>query len=101
MYKDARNRVRVGSEYSEEFGVKEGVLQGSVLSPVTFHHCARGLSREFHTGCPWELLHADDLMISAESMKELLVKLKTRKAEMERKGPRVNIGKTKIMVSGE
>ena len=55
------------------------------------------LSREFRTGCPWELLYADDLMISAESMEELLVKLKTWKAEMEKKCLRVNMGKTKIM----
>ena len=40
MYKDVRSRVRVGSGYSEEFGVKVGVHQGSVLSPL--HHCARG-----------------------------------------------------------
>ena len=39
-------------------------------------------------------------MISAESMEELLVKLKTWTAEMERKGLRVNMGKTKIMASG-
>ena len=39
-------------------------------------------------------------MISAESMEELLVKLKTWKTEMEKKGLRVNMGKTKIMVSG-
>ena len=58
------------------------------------------LSREFHTGCPWELLYADDLMISAESMEELLVKLKTWKTEMGKKGLRVYMGKTKIMVSG-
>ena len=58
------------------------------------------LSREFRTGCPWELLYADDFMISAESMEELLVKLKTWKSEMEKKGLRKNMGKTKIMVSG-
>ena len=58
------------------------------------------LSREFRTGCPWELLYADDLMISAESMKELLVKVQTWKTEMEKKGLRVNMGKTKIMESG-
>ena len=46
------------------------------------------------------MLYADDFMISVESMEELLVKLKTWKAEMERKGLLVNIGKTKIMVSG-
>ena len=33
-------------------------------------------------------------------MEELLVKLKTWKTEMEKKGLRVNMGKTKIMVSG-
>ena len=100
MYKDVRSRVRVGSGYSEEFGVKVGVHQGSVLSPLLFIIVLEALSREFRTGCPWELLYADDLMISAESMEELLVKLKTWKAEMERKGLRVNMGKTKIMVSG-
>ena len=38
--------------------------------------------------CSWELLYADDLMISAESItiKELLVKLKTLKSEMAKKG---------------
>ena len=39
-------------------------------------------------------------MISAESMEELLVKVKTWKAKMEKKGLCVNMGKTKIMDSG-
>ena len=38
MYAHVRSRVRVGEEYSEEFEVKVGVHQGSVLSPL--HHCA-------------------------------------------------------------
>ena len=100
MYTDVRSRVRVGNGYSEEFGVGVGVHQGSVLSPLLFIIVLEALSREFCTGCPWELLYADDLMISAESMEELLVKLKTWKTEMEKKGLRVNMGKTKIMVSG-
>ena len=33
-------------------------------------------------------------------MAELLVKLKTWKSEMEKKGLQVNMGKTKIIVSG-
>ena len=36
MYNNARSRVRVGSEYSEEFEVGVGVHQGSVLSPLLF-----------------------------------------------------------------
>ena len=100
MYKDVRSRVRVGDGYSEEFGVGVGVHQGSVLSPLLFIIVLEALSREFRTGCPWELLYADDLMISAGSMEELLVKVKTWKTEMEKKGLRVNMGKTKIMESG-
>ena len=100
MYKDVRSTVRVGDGYSEEFGVGVGVHQGSVLSPLLFIIVLEALSREFRTGCPWELLYADDLMISAESMEELLVKVQTWKTEMEKKGLRVNMGKTKIMESG-
>ena len=100
MYKDVRSRVRVGDGYSEEFGVGVGVHQGSVLSPLLFIIVLEALSREFRRGCPWELLYADDLMISAESMAELLVKVQTWKTEMEKKGLRVNMRKTKIMESG-
>ena len=65
------------------------VHQGSVLSPLLFIIVLEALSREFRTGCPWELLYADDLMISAESMEELLVKVQTWKTV-----------KIKIMESG-
>ena len=59
------------------------------------------LSREFRTGCPWELLYTDDLMISAGfmSMEELLVKLKTWESKIKKMGMQVNVGKTKIMVT--
>ena len=77
MYKDVKSRVRVGNGYSEEFGVGVGVHQGSVLSPLLFILVLEALSREFRTGCPWELQYTDDLMISAESMEELLVKVQT------------------------
>ena len=86
MYKDVRSRVRVGDGYSEEFGVGVGVHQGSILCPLLFIIVLEALSREICTGCPWELLYADDLMISAESMEELLVKVQTWKTEMEKKG---------------
>ena len=46
------------------------------------------------------LLHADELIISAESIDELLVKLKTWKSDMEKKGLRVNIVKIKNMITG-
>ena len=42
----------------------------------------------------------DDLVISAETEEGLKMKLNKWKTEMEAKGLRVNMGKTKIMVSG-
>ena len=41
MYNNAHSRVRVGSEYSEEFEVGVRVHQGSVLSPLLLSSCLR------------------------------------------------------------
>ena len=64
MYAEARSHVHVGEGYSEEFEVKVGVHQGSVLSPQLFIIVLEALSR-----VPlWEDLYANDLVIIAESL---------------------------------
>ena len=73
MYENVSSRVRVGDGFSDAFGVKVGVHQGSVLSPLLFIMVMEALSREFHTDRPWELLYADDLVVIADSVEELLV----------------------------
>ena len=85
-----RSRVRVGEGYSEEFEVKAGVHQGSVLSPLLFIIVLEALSREFRSGVPWEDLYANDLVIIAESLEECVRRLLTWKEAMEKKGLRVN-----------
>ena len=70
-YANAWRRVRVGKGYSEEFEVKVGVHQGSVLSPLLFIIVLEALSREFRSGVPWEDLYANDLVIIAESLEEV------------------------------
>ena len=45
------------------------------MSRATHHHCVRSSIQ----GVLHRLLYADDLMLSDESIEELLVKLKTRK----------------------
>ena len=52
MYRNAGSRVHVGEGYSEEFEVKVGVHQGSVLSPLLFIIVLEALSREFPSGVP-------------------------------------------------
>ena len=69
-----------------------GVHQGSVLSPLLFIIVQGALSREFRTSCPWELLYADDLILIADAMDELLSKLGNWKKHLEAKGLRVNNG---------
>ena len=100
IYSNARSRVRVNRQYSKEFGVGVGVHQGSELSPLFFIMVLETLSCEFSLVVPWEILYADDLVIIADSMGECITKLKAWKANMEEKGLRVNMKKTKILVSG-
>ena len=90
-YANALNQVRVGEGFSQEFEVKVGVLQGSVLSPLLFIIVHEALSCEFPAGVPWEDIYADDLVITAECVKRLLI----WKKATEMKGLRVNAGKTR------
>ena len=94
------SRYRVNDSYSDNISVKVGVHQGSVLSPLLFIIVLEALSKEFRTGCSWELFYADDLVVSAETPDALREKLLTWKHNFELKGLRVNMGKTKYMASG-
>ena len=100
MYSNAGSHVSDGEGYSEEFEVKVGVHQGSVLSPLLFIIVLKALSHEFRCGVPWEDLYADDLVIIAELLEECVRRLLTWKEAMEEKGLRVNAGKTKTMLCG-
>ena len=91
IYANARSRVRVGEGFSKEFEVKVEVHQGSVLSPLLFIIVLEALSHEFR---------ADDLIIIADSLEECVRRLLIWKEAMEKKGLRVNAGKTKVMNCG-
>ena len=91
MYATARSRLRVNGQYSEKFEVKVDVHQGSVLSPMLFILVLETLSREFRIGVTWELLYVDDLI--------MVVCLRVWRAGMEQKGLRVNLKKTKFLIS--
>ena len=71
MYEKARTTVRTKQGSSEEFEVKVGVHQGSVLSPLLFVAVMKVVTQKVREGLPWELLYADDLVLVAQSIEEL------------------------------
>jgi len=75
--------------------------QGSELNPLLFMIVMEALSREFRVVLPWELLYADDLVVIAETEDDLIQRLNEWKDNVENRGMRVNMNKTKVMISGE
>ena len=100
LYDGAKTRVRVGCAYSEEFEVKVGVRQGSVLSPLLFAIVVDVITENARSGVVNELLYADELVIMSKDMEDLKDRFWNWKDALESKGLKVNTRKTKMMVSG-
>ena len=100
LYEGAETKVRVGSGLSEEFSVKVGVHQGSVLSPKLFAMVIDEVMKNVRKGWMKQILYADDPVLMGETMKELRENFDEWREAFENKGMRVNLGKTKLMVSG-
>jgi hypothetical protein len=96
MFSRASTVVKVKDEFSDPFDVKVGVRQGSVL----FITVMDVVCSESKRGLLMEILYADDLVIVAESIEELRTRFTNWKCALEKKGMKVNIGKTKVLVSG-
>ena len=57
--------------------------QGSVLSPLLFIIVPEAPSLEFRTGCPWELLYADDMVAIAGSLEDVILSV-TQKLDIKK-----------------
>ena len=71
LYGGSRTKVRVGSETSDEFGVRVGVHQGSVLSPLIFAIVVDVVTEHAREGLLNEILYADDLVLMSDSLEDL------------------------------
>ena len=111
MYKDTTNCVATKNMVSEMFTTKEGVRQGGGLSPLLFitymddiiketkkrtRSAAIG-HRNLKTVKITELAFADDVVLLADSEESLQFNLNVWKEVLERKGMKLNKGKTKVM----
>ena len=97
LYKGCKTAVSVDGELSSSFSVKVGVHQGSALSPLLFIMVMDVLTEDVRDGSLMELLYTGDLVLSGESLNEVMDKYGRWKNAVEGKGLRVNVDKTKGM----
>ena len=71
LYDGVRTRVRVGSTCLDEFEVKVGVHQGSVLSPLLFAIIVTVIIEKARKGVVNELLYTDDLALMSKTMEDI------------------------------
>ena len=71
LYDVAKTRVRVGAAYLEEFEVKVGVYQGSVLLPLLFAIVVDVITENARRGVANELPYADGLVLMSKTMEDL------------------------------
>ena len=100
LYEGAETKVGIGSGLSEQFSAKVGVHQVSVLSSLLFAMVVDEVTENARKGWMKQILYADDLVLMGETMEELKENFDEWREAFESKGMRVNLGKTKLMVSG-
>ena len=53
------------------FEISVGVHQGSALSPLLFNLVMEEATKDCRRGVPWEILHADEIVLTAPSNTEM------------------------------
>jgi len=101
VYKGTKIVVRTVCGNSKCFGVNVGMHHSSALSRLLFVIVMEAISREFRVVLPWELLHADDLVVISETEDDIIKRLHKWKDNVENRGLRVNMNKTKVMIGAE
>ena len=101
LYSNSVSHVRFAGDMSEAFPIGVGVHQGSALSPLLFKVVMEEATKLCRRGDPWDLLYADDLVLTAESKEEVMEVFHRWRIAMERCGMKINIPKTKLLISGK
>ena len=100
LYEGTTSRVKTVAGKSEKFKIGVGVHQGSALSPLLFIAVMEEATKECRGEGLFELLYADDLALTGETREEAKEMFVRWKSGMERRGLKINMEKTKVMVSG-
>src|SRR5678816_4329836 len=116
MYDDSEACVRINGVNGDWFRINSGVRQGCVMSPWLFNLYMDGVMKEFEVGMAgngvrmmenggeWRvpyLLYADDLVLCGESEESLRGLVERFGWVCKRRGLKVNVDKSKVMVVSE
>ena len=105
LYAGQEATVRTGHGTTDWFQTGKGVRQGCIVSPCLFNLYAEYIMQNAQAGIKIarrninKLRYADDTTLMAESGEELKSLLMKVKEEREKVSLKLNIQKTKIMVS--
>ena len=100
MYDGATTTVRSAAGLTEEFKVGVGLHQGSALSPFFFAIIMDKLTKDIRKDAPWDMLFADDIVLSRQNRKELEDDLEIWRNVLERRGLKVSRSKTEYLKAG-
>jgi len=111
MYKVVQSSVLVGDEQTKVFDLHTGVRQGCVMSPVLFSFFINGLAREIKKNTQGVsvgdtrvrlLLYADDIVLLAETSKDLqdMLDIVTEYSKKWRFRVNPKKGKSEVMLFG-
>ena len=100
MYDGATTTVRNAAGLTEEFKVGVGLHQGSALSPFLFAIIIDRLTEDIRKDAPWNMLFADEIILSRQNHRELEENLEIWRNALERKGLKVSRSKTEYLRVG-
>ena len=84
LYTGSKSRVTAAGCTSSSFEITVGVHQGSALSPLLFNLVMEEATRECTRGVPWDMLYANDIVITATSKEEVSSGLRSGRCQWRR-----------------
>ena len=100
LYKDSKTKVYAVDGTSELDFIKVGEHQRPTLSPLLTVFFSEEVSKQVRRGRMWKIFYVDDIVLTGESKQEVKAMFVKLKEAMKIRCLRVNIEKTKLMVSG-
>ena len=100
MYDRATTTVRSAPGLTEEFKVGVEIHQGSALSPFVFTTIMDKLTEDIRKDAPWDMLFANDILLSRQNHRELEDDLEIWRNALKRRGLKVSRSKTEYLKAG-